>query len=44
MELRDYLNIAVILVAIALIVTVLLGLTGYLIDRSVERHERSGGR
>jgi hypothetical protein len=37
-------QLALTVFSVVLIVTVLLGVIGYLIDRSVERHERSEGR
>jgi hypothetical protein len=37
-------QLAMTVFAAVLAVTVVLALAGYLIDRSAERHERSGGR
>jgi hypothetical protein len=37
-------QLALTVFSVVLIVTVVLGLTGYLIDRSTDRHERSEGR
>jgi hypothetical protein len=37
-------ELALIVFSVVLAVTVLLGLAGYLIDRSADRHERIEGR